>query len=155
MQAPSIMSVCRPHIGLWRGLYRHFDTAGAEVDCHASEIVNAFPPSGAHAYVQTSRFFWTDGRSEEHVFPGTLQGNRLIWNTERLSGAAFTSAEAPEALFLKFSRVDLPGIDILEMIELDAEAGVRMRSWQWRKHGLPFRRTLVDERRISREVPNP
>jgi hypothetical protein len=51
-------------------------------------------------------------------------------------------------MFLRFARVDLPGIEILEMIEADFTADIRMRSWQWRKDGQPFRRTLVDERRV-------
>ncbi|OYU16433.1 MAG: hypothetical protein CFE37_00040 [Alphaproteobacteria bacterium PA4] len=148
--APDIMAVCRPHVGLWRGRYRHFDTDGVLVDDHASEIINAFPESGPYAYVQTSRFLWDDGRAEEHVFPGVLRENRLHWSTERLNGTAFTTADAPHALFLRFARVDLPGIAILEMIELDEAQGIRMRSWQWRRDGVPFRRTLVDERRISR-----
>jgi hypothetical protein len=149
MNAPDIMAICRPHKGLWRGRYRHFDPGGQLVDEHDSEIINQFPDSGDFAYVQTSRFLWADGATETHVFPGRLAGNLLLWETERLTGTAFTSAHAPHALFLRFARVDLPGIEILEMIEADFVAGIRMRSWQWRKHGEPFRRTLVDERRIS------
>jgi hypothetical protein len=152
MRAPDIMTVCRRHVGVWIGEYRHFGADGVEVDAHASEVVNAFPLDGPFAYVQTSRFFWPDGRSEEHVFPGTLRDNRLHWATERLTGAAFTVADAPDALFLRFARVDLPGIEILEMIDLGQAAGVRMRSWQWMKDGQPFRRTLVDERRVTRET---
>lgn len=153
MRAPDIMTVCRRHVGVWQGQYRHFDTAGLEIDAHASEITNAFPADGGFAYVQTSRFFWPDGRHEEHVFPGVLRDNRLHWATERLTGTAFTSADAPEALFLRFARVDLPGVEILEMIELGQAAGVRMRSWQWRKDGQPFRRTMVDEKRATRDIP--
>lgn len=152
MRAPDIMTICRRHVGIWHGQYRHFGAGGVEIDAHASEIVNAFPQDGPFAYVQTSRFFWPDGRSEEHVFPGTLRDNRLHWATERLTGTAFTSADAPEALFLRFARVDLPGTEILEMIEIGQAAGVRMRSWQWTQGGQPFRRTLVDERRITRET---
>lgn len=148
MDNPDIMALCRPHQGTWRGQYRHFDTQGTLVDAHDSEIINAFPAEGPFAYVQTSRFFWPDGRSEEHIFPGRLVGNRLLWETERLVGEAFTSAHAPHAMFLRFARVDLPGIEILEMIEADFKAGIRMRSWQWRRQGQPFRRTIVDERRI-------
>jgi hypothetical protein len=152
MNAPDIMTICRRHIGIWHGQYRHFDPAGAVIDAHASEIVNAFPADGPHAYVQTSRFLWPDGRREEHVFPGVLRDNRLYWETERLHGTAFVTADAPDALFLRFQRVDLPGVAILEMIEIDADAGVRMRSWQWLADGRPFRHTLVDERRITRET---
>jgi hypothetical protein len=148
---PDIMAVCRPHVGVWRGVYVHRDTAGAVVDRHDVEIVNAFPGEGPFAYVQTSRFIWS-GRREEHVFPGVLRGNRLWWETERLAGHAFVSADAPDALFLKFRRVDLPGIEILEMIQLAAAEGVRMRSWQWLKDGVPFRRTAVDETRVATGV---
>ncbi len=150
--APDIMTICRRHIGIWRGRYRHFDPGGTEIDAHASEIINAFPADGPHAYVQTSRFLWSDGRREEHVFPGVLRDNRLHWATERLRGTAFVNADAPDALFLRFERVDLPGISILEMIEIDAAAGERMRSWQWRADGRLVRRTLVDERRITRDT---
>jgi hypothetical protein len=152
MTMPDIMTICRRHIGIWHGQYRHFDPAGAEIDAHASEIVNAFPEDGPHAYVQTSRFLWPDGRREEHVFPGVLRDNRLHWATERLRGIAFTTIDAPDALFLRFERVDLPGISILEMIEIGEAAGMRMRSWQWLQDGRPVRRTLVDERRITRDT---
>lgn len=148
MDDPDIMDLCRPHAGCWRGHYRHFDAEGALVDAHESEILNEFPAQGEFAYVQTSRFFWADGRHERHVFPGRLVANQLIWETERLRGVAFTSRHAPQAMFLRFARVDLPGIEILEMIEADHGAGIRMRSWQWRKDGQPFRRTIVDERRV-------
>jgi hypothetical protein len=147
-----IMAVCRPHQGVWRGTYVHLDVDGREVDRHEVEIVNAFPASGPYAYVQTSRFIWPD-RREEHVFPGTLRDNRLWWATERLKGVAWVSADAPGALFLRFERVDLPDIEVLEMIQMHPDAGVRMRSWQWLKDGVPVRRTLVDERRVSRAVP--
>lgn len=153
MAAPDIMTICRRHAGVWHGQYRHFDAEGREIDAHASEVINAFPLAGAFAYVQTSRFFWPDGRTEEHVFPATLRNNRLHWATERLTGTAFTSEDAPDALFLHFARVDLPGVTILEMIEIGQAAGVRMRSWQWIEAGQPFRRTLVDERRVSRDIP--
>ncbi|MFZ4690209.1 MAG: hypothetical protein ACOYLS_13300 [Polymorphobacter sp.] len=152
MSAPDIMAICRRHIGIWHGQYRHFDTVGNEIDAHASEIVNAFPNDGPYVYVQTSRFFWPDGRQEEHVFPGLLRDNRLHWSTERLTGTAFTSADAPDALFLRFARVDLPGTEILEMIEIGQAAGIRMRSWQWMQDGAPFRRTLVDEWRVTRDT---
>jgi hypothetical protein len=79
MDNPDIMALCRPHEGTWRGQYRHFDTQGTLVDAHDSEIINAFPAEGPYAYVQTSRFLWADGRAEEHVFPGRLDGNRLLW----------------------------------------------------------------------------
>lgn len=148
MDNPDIMALCRPHQGLWRGHYRHFDNAGTLVDAHQSEIINDCPAMGEFAYIQTSRFLWPDGRHEEHVFPGRLVDNQLLWKTERLVGAAFTSAHAPHAMFLRFARVDLPGIEILEMIEADFSAGIRMRSWQWRKDGQPFRRTIVDEHRV-------
>ena len=149
---PDIMTICRRHMGVWHGSYRHFDPGGAEIDAHASEIINAFPADGPYAYVQTSRFLWPDGRREEHVFPGVLRDNRLHWATERLRGTAFVNADAPDALFLRFERVDLPGISILEMIEIDAAAGERMRSWQWRADGRLVRRTLVDERRITSDT---
>lgn len=148
MTAPDIMAVCRPHAGVWRGSYVHMDTAGAIVDRHEAEIVNAFPVDGPYAYVQTSRFIWPD-RHEEHVFPGALRDNRLWWQTGRLVGHAFVSGDAPDALFLRFRRVDLAGIEILEMIHMAPAAGIRMRSWQWLKDGVPFRRTIVDERRVS------
>ena len=149
---PDIMTLCRPHEGVWRGTYIHIDADGGEVDRHAAEVVNAFPADGPYAYVQTSRFRWPD-RAEEHVFPGVLADNRLLWKTERLEGVAYTSADAPQTLFLNFRRVDLPGIEIVEMIHLGAAVGIRMRSWQWLKDGVPFRRTLVDERRVSKVVP--
>lgn len=152
MTEPDIMAVCRPHRGVWRGTYVHLDADGCEFDRHAVEIVNAFPAAGPHAYVQTSRFIWPD-RREEHVFPGVLRDNRLWWRTERLEGVAWVAAEAPGALFLRFARVDLPGVEILEMIQMADGDGVRMRSWQWLKDGVPFRRTLVDEQRISRDIP--
>lgn len=106
------------------------------------------PDDGPFAYVQTSRFIWPE-RDETHVFEGVLRDNRLWWNTPRLVGHAFIIDDAPGALFLRFRRVDLPGIEITEMIQLSGCGNLRMRTWQWLKDGAPWRRTLVDERKIA------
>ena len=80
---------------------------------------------------------------------GRLANNRLYWDTPRIRGHAWTSADAPTSLFLRFSRMDMPDIEIFEMIQLTPAADVRMRTWHWLKGGQPIRRTLVDEVRVG------
>jgi hypothetical protein len=143
----AILDVCRPHAGQWRGTYDHRDAGGQTVDQHEAYVTCVLPSEGPYAYVQTSRFVWPD-REETHVFEGILRDNRLWWETARLVGHAWVSEDAPGAMFLRFRRVDLPGIEILETIQLSVCTTRRMRTWQWLKDGAPWRRTLVDETKL-------
>ena len=43
------------HAGLWEGTYRTVDSAGVEIDRHASRIEVSFPDDGPHAYVRKNR----------------------------------------------------------------------------------------------------
>jgi hypothetical protein len=148
MQEPDIIDLCRMHAGKWFGTYRHLNTDGAVVDLHEANVTCEIPATGPFAYTQTSRLIWI-GHEEQFTFNGTLRENKLLFESERISGFAWVSSHDPEAMFLKFIRKDLPDVVITEMINKYGISDSRMRTWQWFKNGLPFRRTLIDEQRIK------
>jgi hypothetical protein len=148
LQEPDIVELCRMHEGKWHGTYRHLNTDGAVVDLHEAIVICEVPSEGPYAYIQSSQFIWV-GHEQQFTFNGALSKNRLIFESERISGFAWVSHHDPEAMFLRFTRKDLPDIVITEMINKYGTSNARMRTWQWFKNGLPFRRTLVDEKRIT------
>jgi hypothetical protein len=48
-------------------------------------------------------------------------------------------------------RKDEPGIYLYEMIQVDETIQNRARTWQWFRDGKYYKRTLIDERRVSND----
>lgn len=136
------------HEGVWEGVYRHLDADGALVDIHRTTVRCEFPDEGPHAYVQTNHFVWDDGREYRAVLPGTFRDGRLWWNVDTFHGYSWETDDGIQLLNL--TRKDEPGANFFEMITIGSTGQFRSRTWQWFRDGQLYKRTLCDERLVSR-----
>lgn len=135
------------HAGEWQGVYRHIGREGSLIDQHHMWTWCEFPGEGPFAYIQHNKLRWDDGRSAVYEFGGIYRDGRLYWDTDRFSGYGWETEEG--VLMLKLDRLDVPGAYYIEMINLAPDGQTRARTWQWFKHGKPWKRTLCDEWRIK------
>ena len=135
------------HEGVWEGTYRFIGLDGGVTDQYASRIECIFPDEGPYAYVQRNHYAWDDGRTFEMEFGGTLEGNRIYWDTDRFSGYGWTTDE--DILMLTLDRKDEPGVSFTEMIMFAPDRNHRARTWHWFRDGKLFQRTLCDEHRVE------
>jgi hypothetical protein len=135
------------HEGHWDGIYRHVDADGALIDRHRTTTWCELPDAGPWSYVQHNELIWDDGRSATYEFGGRLEGDRLIWDTDRFSGYGWQSHE--DTILLKLDRKDAPGSNYVEMIAIAPDGQSRARTWQWFQDGKPWKRTLCDEWRVE------
>lgn len=135
------------HEGWWDGWYRHLDTDGTLLDAHRVRTRCEFPEEGPWHYVQHNWLTWDDGREAHYEFGGRLEGERLVWDTERFRGYGWQTHD--DTLMLRLDRLDVPGAYYLEMISIAPDGRSRARTWQWFRDGAPWKRTLCDERRIA------
>lgn len=137
------------HEGLWDGIYRHVAHDGSLIDQHRMRTRCEFPTSGEFAYVQHNHLIWPDGREQKLSFGGVLRDNLLHWDTDRFHGTGWQTRD--DVILLTLYRRDEPGVRFTEMIQISDDGESRARTWQWFRDGTPFRRTLCDEQRISRD----
>ena len=144
----AIMPAMLLHEGSWRGRYRVVDLEGRVTDEHSSHVQCEFPDDGEFCYVQRNRFSWDDGREFESEFGGRLEGDRILWDTDRFSG--FGWATQDNVVLLTLERKDEPGCHFTEVIVLSPDHSHRARTWHWFRDGELYQRTLCDERRVSK-----
>lgn len=137
------------HEGIWDGTYRHVDADGTLIDQHRMRTRCEFPASGEYAYVQHNHLIWPDGREQRLSFGGVFRDGKLWWDTDRFHGAGWETLD--NVLMLTLHRKDEPGVRFTEMIQIADDGESRARTWQWFRDGTPFKRTLCDERRVSRD----
>lgn len=137
------------HEGLWDGTYRHVDADGTLIDQHRMRTRCEFPDSGDFAYIQHNHLIWPDGREQRLSFGGVFRDGKLWWDTDRFHGAGWETLD--NVLMLTLHRKDEPGVRFTEMIQISDDGESRARTWQWFRDGTPFKRTLCDERRVSRD----
>ena len=131
--------------GDWYGTYLHLDETGNVLDKHASHLTPMMI-EGADHYTQTNRYTWDDGREVSYEFTGRLENDRVIFDTERMSGKAWEADD--KTIILKFSYKDDPGKYIYEYVHLSADGEHRTRVWHWfDEHGEVYKHTLIKERR--------
>ncbi|HZG47435.1 MAG TPA: hypothetical protein VEZ41_14385 [Allosphingosinicella sp.] len=135
------------HEGKWEGTYRHIARDGTLVDQHEMTTLCEFPAGGEFAYVQHNHLRWTDGRELKRSFGGAFRDGLLRWDTDRFAGYGWETREG--VVMLKLDRKDEPGVHFIEMITLGSDNRTRARTWQWFRNGVPFRRTLCDEWRVT------
>ena len=141
------MPVLARHEGEWKGEYIHVAPDGTILDRHASHLICAFPASGDYDYFQTNIYQWTDGRREELAFPARYRDGRIWWDTERIVGSAWEIDE--RTIVLNWSRKDLPGSYLYEMIQLNEAGNKRARTWHWFVGDELDRRTCIKEQRSA------
>lgn len=143
----AVMPAMLRHEGWWDGWYRHYDRDGVLLDAHKVKTHCEFPDWGEWHYVQHNWLTWEDGRSALYEFGGRLDGERLVWRTDRFSGYGWQTAE--DTLMLKLDRLDVPDAWYVEMINIAPDGRSRARTWQWFQAGRPWKRTCCDEWRID------
>lgn len=137
------------HEGLWDGVYRHLDAGGQLIDQHRMRTRCEFPATGEVAYIQHNHLIWPDGRENRLSFGGVFRDGRLWWDTDRFHGHGWETFD--NVLMLTLHRKDEPGVRFTEMIQISDDGESRARTWQWFRDGTPFKRTLCDEKRVSRD----
>lgn len=145
------MPLLAKHGGDWEGVYTHVDTGGKIIDLHRSYLTCRFPVDGDHHYLQTNKYIWDDGRTEEYSFPATYDGHgHLFFDTERMSGIIWGLDENAMYLTWTYKSADA-GVDqrLFEMIVLSDDGKNRSRTWQWLENGICVRRTLIQEVRVA------
>ncbi|RUR83054.1 DUF3598 family protein [Chlorogloeopsis fritschii PCC 9212] len=140
------MPVLARHEGDWVGTYILVDTEGKILDKHESHLTCQFPTDGSYSYYQINRYKWTDGKQEEHKFPGTYRDKTLWFNTERIEGKAWEVDDS--TIILWFSYKGMPGMYLYEMIQISPCNNYRARTWQWFKNDQIYQRTLIQEERM-------
>ena len=143
------MPLLARHEGAWKGEYIHVDASGQEVDRHASHLTCRFPDEGEHDYYQTNTYQWADGKEEIFSFPASYRDGRIWFDTERIEGSAWEVDES--TIILMWSRKDLEGACLYEMIQLSPCGQHRSRTWHWLLNGELFKRTLIKETRVTSE----
>ncbi len=135
------------HAGIWSGMYRHIDAAGALLDEHQATVRCSFPTEGPYAYIQYNHFVWADGREHRVELPGILRDGKLWWDLPTFHGCCWESNDG--ILLLSLERKDEPGARFFEMIVLGDTGTHRARTWHWFKDGRLYKRTLCDETLVS------
>ena len=145
------MPVLARHEGVWEGMYRHYDAEGNKIDEHKARLVCRLPETGPHIYHQTNQYTWADGRTEIQEFIPSFKDGRVWFDDEKIEGwAADLDLDANNrTTVLSWIRPKEPGLYLYEMIQISDCGQKRARIWQWFKDDELFKRTLVDERKIS------
>ncbi|MEQ8463093.1 DUF3598 family protein [Coleofasciculus sp. E1-EBD-02] len=140
------MPLLARHEGDWEGTYIVVDLQGTVLDQHKSNLSCQFPNEGSYDYYQINRYHWSDGKQEEHQFPGIYRDNALWFDTERIQGKAWEVDSA--TIMLHFTYKGMPDSYLYEMIQLSPCNNYRFRTWHWFKNHQLFQRTLIQEERI-------
>jgi hypothetical protein len=143
----TVMPVMFRHEGRWSGWYRHFDAEGALLDAHRVKTQCEFPDAGRWHYVQHNWLEWDDGRCAHYEFGGRLEGERLVWETDRFRGYGWQTHEG--VLMLRLDRLDVADAYYIEMIAIAENGLTRSRTWEWFQHGRPWKWTLCNEEKTG------
>ena len=147
MMTPTL-SLLHRHRGIWEGRYTHLDARTlAVVEDQVFRIRVEVFEAGSPSYRQTSHYWWADGREQELVYDGIMQGDSLRIDTGRMWGECH--AIAPDALYIEFGYSATPALRVAEMIQLSGDGRHRARTWHWLRSGQLERITLVREQRRS------
>lgn len=142
----SEMPVLARHEGEWEGVYIHVDPDNKEIDRHKAELQCRFPADGPYAYYQINTYTWPDGRREEIHFPATYRDRQIWWDTDRIYGRAWEIDD--RTVCLTWTRKDMPGAYLYEMIQISADGNDRARTWHWFDDDKLVKRTCIKERRV-------
>ncbi len=142
----AVMPAMLLHEGVWQGDYQTIDLDGNVVDRHHARVECIFPDDGPYAYIQKNHFTWDAGKEVRLEFGGELQGDRLFWDTDRFTGYGWATRD--DVVMLSLDRKDEPGASFVEVIIIGKDRNHRVRTWHWFKDGMPYQRTLCNEKLI-------
>ncbi|MCY4199332.1 MAG: DUF3598 domain-containing protein [Gammaproteobacteria bacterium] len=141
------MPVLARHEGEWKGEYVLHAPDGSVLDRHDSHLICTFPDASDFDYFQQNIYKWADGRGETFDFPATYRDGRIWWDTERIAGSAWEVDE--RSIMLSWTRKDMPGSYLYEMIQINATSDKRARTWHWFQDDEIVKRTCIRENRIA------
>ena len=140
------MPLLTRHEGEWVGEYIHVNANGEIVDRHRSHLCCRFP-NAEQDYHQINTYTWSDGKTEQFSFPAEYRDGRIWFDTERIKGSAW-EVDA-NSIILHWTRKDIEGASLYEMIQLSECGQHRSRTWHWLQNGELFQRTLIKETRLQ------
>jgi hypothetical protein len=136
-------------VGEWRGTYMEVDDQGGILARYDSQLNCQLPDeSTEYDFHQTNRYTHPDGRIEEYVLPGRVVDSRMRWDNQRMRGYAEELGDG-RTILVKWVRLDLPGEEFFEMIQVNAEVTRRFRMWARYRQGILVGRTLINESRTA------
>lgn len=141
------MPVLARHEGEWKGEYIHVSPTNEVIDRHESHLICTFPDDGPWHYHQTNIYTWADGKREEIIFPATFSDGRIWWDNERIEGSSWEMDE--RSILLNWTRKDLPGSYLYEMIQINEANDSRGRTWHWFVDDELVQRTCIKEARVK------
>ncbi len=141
------MPVLARHEGNWEGLYIHVDLENREIDRHVAKLQCSCPDNGSHAYLQINTYIWPDGRTERIEFPAIYRDKAIWWDTDLIYGRAWEIDD--RSIVLTWTRKDLPGSYLYEMIQISEDNNHRGRTWHWFVDDRLIRRTCIQEKRVG------
>ena len=141
--------------GVWEGWYRYYDAAtGKMTDQHRSRLLcRLMEDDDEVPYHQTNQYFWEDGRTDFREFPASYRDGRIWFDNELITGwaAPMKPDDFNRTTVLNWTRIGEPDLFLYEMIQHSDNGINRARTWQWFSKGICFQRTLIDEKRVSRD----
>ncbi|MEM8985930.1 MAG: DUF3598 family protein [Pseudomonadota bacterium] len=135
------------HEGEWEGVYTHVDTDNNIVDQHKSHLQCKFPDGDNYDYYQINTYTWPDGTTEELHFPAKYKDGRIWWDTDRIEGSAWQIDD--RTVMLTWTRKDMPGSYLYEMIQISEDNAKRGRTWHWFENDELVKRTCIKEQRVK------
>lgn len=141
------MPVLARHEGEWMGEYVLLGPDSSVIDRHDSHLICSFPETDEFDYFQQNIYSWSDGRVETIDFPALYRDGRIWWNTDRIAGSAWEIDE--RTIMLNWTRKDLPGSYLYEMIQINSNNNKRARTWHWFKDDGLVNRTCIRESRVA------
>jgi hypothetical protein len=152
---PSPHAAAARQRGVWEGWYRFYDAAtGRLTDQHRSRLLcRIIEEEGKPPYHQTNQYFWEDGRTDIREFPADYRDGRIWFDNDLITGwaAPMKPDDFNRTTVLNWTRIGEPDLFLYEMIQHSDNGINRARTWQWFREGVCFQRTLIDEKRVTRD----
>lgn len=141
------MPLLARHEGFWAGTYTSVDNEGNVLDKYAVHMSCEFPEDGPYPYYQINRYTWDSGKTEEHHFPATYKDKKIWFDTDRLIGDAWETDDHIVMLHFKYKAI--PDAYLYSLIHLSSCGNLRGRTMHWFKNNQVFKRTLIQEERVT------
>jgi hypothetical protein len=149
------MPLVADQAGVWDGEYVHLDANHTIIDRHKSRLVcrlHEDDPSAAKL-AQSNIYTWADGTQEIRYFETLFKDDRLWVENDLIKGWV-----GPDNLDLTkrtilvgwVSKLD-PTLSFYEFITVAADGNAKNRTWHWYRDGQLFQRTVINEKRTTRD----
>lgn len=141
--------------GVWEGEYVHLSADHHIIDRHKSRLICRLQdgPDGVAKLSQTNIYTWPDDTQEIRFFDGTFEGDRVWIKNDLIDGwtGAVDMDPTRRTILVGWVRAHEPDFRYYEMITVAEDGNAKNRTWHWYRNGRLFQRTLINERRLSRD----